>query len=118
MIHRKRLALVAALCVSLYARDAGAEEPAPVPVPWHLKNGGTVTTPKGNVLELPPGYYLAEPTWTKLDTELRRSQDAETRLAAENQSLRSGSEGMGWRSASVIATIALVTGMIAGVVAY
>ncbi len=34
------------------------------------------------------GYYLTHPAYSKLDAEVRRLQESETRLAAENKSLR------------------------------
>lgn len=56
--------------------------------PIHLQTSAEVKTDGGSQLRLPPGYFLDEPAWSALDTELRRLQDAETRLAAENTSLR------------------------------
>lgn len=48
-----------------------------------LKEGAT--TPKGTIL--PPGYYLDPATYARLDDELRRLQESETRLKAERESL-------------------------------
>lgn len=86
----RRAALIAAALAVAIPRTAGAE-------PLHFVNGGTVTTPRGTVLELPPGYYLADDAFAALDAELRRAQDAETRLRAENESFRkSARDGGGW----------------------
>lgn len=40
----------------------------------------------------PPSYLLPMPDWDKLDAEVRRLQDAETRLKVENDSLRLSAE--------------------------
>ena len=39
-------------------------------------------------LDLPPGYFVPQDDWLKLDTEVRRLQGEEVRLRAENESLR------------------------------
>ena len=61
--------------------------------------------------ELPPGRFLAEPTWARLDDEVRRLQDAEVRLTAENASLRKDAAGWrpGWKSlaSAVLVGVAL-----------
>ncbi len=70
------------------------------------------------MLELPPGYYLAEPAWNQIDAELRRAQDAETRLAAENKVFRkyAASGDLGWRGATLLATAAFGAGLAAALV--
>jgi hypothetical protein len=73
---------VAAAIVTVLASRAAAD-----PI-LHFKSPSTVTTQKGSVLTLPPGYFLDEPTWKDKDAEMRRLQDAETRYKAENDSLR------------------------------
>jgi hypothetical protein len=79
-----------------------------VPVPITLK------ADTGEEMRVDPGYYVVEPIWNKLDEEMRRLQDAETRLAAENKSLRkSASEGPGWGTAAWIGG-ALAAGFAAG----
>lgn len=112
MNRRKRIAIIAAVCATVYARDAVADD---APPPWHFKKAPTLTSAGGTVLTLPPGYYLADPTFDRLDAELRRAQDAETRLRAENESLRaSATEGFGWRGAALVATGALAAGIAIG----
>ena len=39
-------------------------------------------------MQLPPGYFLPEEDWLKLDTEIKRLQDIDTRLTAENDVLK------------------------------
>lgn len=95
--------------------DPGAPTPAPTtdlppaaatssPAPSfaHLnspREACTLTTTPSCVL-LAPGYYLDESAWATRDAELKRLQDAETRLAAENQSLRGALDGWqpGWKT--------------------
>lgn len=80
--------------------------------PVRLRTPSAVITEGGSSLRLPAGYYLAEPLWTSWELKLRRLQDAETRLTAENDSLRKSAAGWspGWRT---LAT-ALLVGMVAG----
>lgn len=79
----------------------------------HLQTPTTGKTDGGTDLRLPPGYFFDEPTHTTLDAEMRRLQERETRLAAENKSLRSSAKGIsfGWYALAG----ALVTGFTVGV---
>jgi hypothetical protein len=81
------MAIIATLLV--YSRAAG--EPLPIPDrPAQLETWGTLDTLGGSTLALPPGTWIVpEESWSTLDDELRRLQEAETRLTAQNQSLRS-----------------------------
>lgn len=102
------LALAVAGIVTLLAVPVAAEplpEVIPVTEPITLRSDG------GAELRVPPGFYVPAPTWSALDEELKRLQTTETRLQAENKSLRaSASDGPGW------ATIILsVTAMGAGI---
>lgn len=56
---------------------------------------------------LPPGRFLDETSYTALDLEMRRLQDAETRLGAENTSLRKTTTSWqpGWKT---VVTVFLV----------
>lgn len=101
-------ALVVAAALALPAR-AAAEPPPPV----HLKSGSSVTTDRGSVLRLPPGYFVTEDGWSKLDVEVRRLQESEVRLKAENESLRDSAESWqpGWKTlaGALVAGISLGT---------
>jgi hypothetical protein len=113
MISRRRLALVAALATSLPCRQVLADPYAPKPGEiLHLSTPSTGRTDGGTDLRLPPGYFLDEPTWGKLDVENKRLQNAETRLTAENKSLRTSASSIsfGWKT---LAT-ALLVGVAAG----
>lgn len=62
--------------------------------------------------DVPPGVYVPEGRWEALDVEMRRLQDQETRLSAENKSLResAGSWQPGWYTL----TATLLTGLVGG----
>lgn len=119
-------ALVALVVMCLAARSAGGDDalpstPSAPPAPTvignagylHLRSSAHVQTEGGSDLRLPPGYYLDEPNWHKLDDEVRRLQEQETRLAAENKSLRStvSSWQPGWKTLLGV----LVTGIGTGI---
>lgn len=53
----------------------------------HMPEGGSFHSRDGYVMTLPPGYYVDEPDWIKLDAEVKRLQEAEVRLEAERDSL-------------------------------
>lgn len=100
----KRLAVCVGVLVMLSAARAAAD---PAPADWtRLRSASEVRTEAGSHVTLPPGYFLPEPAFERLDAELRRLQDAETRLKAENESLRASAawSGPGW------GTVALVLG--------
>lgn len=89
-------AIVLALVV-LTARAAADPTPVEQDPPIHFVHGVHVLTPGGADLTLPPGYYLSEPAYDKVDAEVRRLQDAETRLTAENGALKHDVErGSSW----------------------
>lgn len=67
--------------------------------PTHVRSASTCKTDSGYDLRLPPGYFVEEPDWRKLDDEVKRLQGSETQLRAENESLRElvASGGVGWQ---------------------
>ncbi len=86
----------------------------PTPTVLHFSSNSTVYTDTnpGEGLRLPPGYYLPEDSWKILDDEFKRLQDQETRLGAENKSLRETSDS--WQPGWKTLTVTLLTGMVAG----
>lgn len=131
---RARKSLVLAVVLVAAAARAASADPAPAtpativattPTPatiaeaagyLHLASPSSVTTDGGSNLRLPPGYFFDEPAHAKLDVEFKRRGDAETRLTAENASLRSQVSGWspGWRTLLG----ALVVGAAGGAYAY
>jgi hypothetical protein len=101
--------LLAAALVLAAASPALADDEPPCPIPeipaescaLHLNKGATTT---GGLI-LPPGYYLHPEAWDKLDTEVRRLQEAETRLTAERDSYRKAARPTWWWTATAIGTV-------------
>lgn len=79
----------------------------------HLRSWARVLTDGGSDLRLPPGYYLDEENYKKLDVEVHRLQDVETRYFAENGALKSSLDGWqpGWRTLVVTLTVGFVGGL-------
>lgn len=86
--------------------------PAASGIWYHAAAPVHLTVEGGGSYDLPAGYYLPEPAWHALDTEVRRLQTTETRLEAENRVLRRAVAGWtpGWK---VLAT-AVVVGLAGG----
>lgn len=90
-----RSLLVAALLVFPLAGRAEAEEPCAA-TPCRIKTPSTLKTDGGSELRLPAGVYVVSAVqWAALDAETRRLQEQETRLAAENASLKNDGPGLG-----------------------
>lgn len=107
------MAIALAVPARVLAEPVVEPPPADVPVPRPWRFGGSPTcTSSGVTLELPPGYYLANSAWEKLDLELHRLQGTETRLAAENEVFRrhAAAGNLGWRGAALIAGVAFTAG--------
>ncbi len=106
---KRRTLIAAAVVIALAHKDAGADDS----VAWtHLKTQSTVVTGGGSVLVLPPGYFAPEETWITYDLEMKRLQERETRLAAENASLRKSADeiSFGWKTLGVVAVVAFTVG--------
>lgn len=110
------IAVAAALAVLSSSAGAAADtvEFAPgEPLNVRLGSPSTVVTDGGTEVRLPEGVYLLGPAeWEKLDAELRRLQEAETRLGAENQSLRESARLPSWK---LPVSIGVVVGLVAGI---
>ncbi len=111
-MRNKRLAATVAVLMLLAAREATAD---PLPI-FHVRSNSTLKTEKGAELHLPPGYFLDEPTWDARDAEMRRLQELETRLKAENKSLRADTGTSSWKIVVVAAVVGMAVG--GGVVAW
>lgn len=85
------------------------------PVNLHMRTPSTCETEGGTKLQLPPGYFLDEESHDRLDREVRRLQDAETRLVAENRSLRGTLSS--WQPGWVVLVVAVAGGVALGVYA-
>ncbi len=105
MPRNQRLFLVAAFATVLAAREAHGEI-------YHLKSPSTLETEKGSKLQLPPGYFLDEETWQERDLEMRRLQEQEARLGAENLSLRGSANDFPWLATGVAGVVGVVLGVV------
>lgn len=116
----RRIGVIFALVVFLAGGDAVAEptRPCTPTEPCHLRMREDTTLRKDNGTEylLPPGRFFDEPTWEMLDQELKRLQDQERRLGAENKSLRDSLGG--WRPGWITVTSFLLLGVAAGASGY
>ena len=73
----------------------------------------TLKTEKGSELKLPPGYFLDEETWMERDAEMRRLQEQESRLRAENLSLRDSADDFPWGKIALGIAVGLAGGGLA-----
>jgi len=72
----------------LACKASAQEQPSVSPNSIDTDRDSVVLELKGGKYELPAGYFFTRRAFTVSDTELRRLQDAETRLKAENGELR------------------------------
>lgn len=113
-----RRALAAAMAAALLAGPASADNPPqPAPPPdlthyVHLESGSHVSTDGGSKIDLPRGYFVDEPTWDKIDQDVKATQVLQTRLLAENASMRKTLSG--WQPGWYVITAALAVGLIGG----
>lgn len=81
------------LVVVIIAVLQGAAYADPPTKPAQFQSATVCTTTAGSKIELPPGWWIVPPErWSELDLELRRLQEAETRLKAENATLTASIE--------------------------
>ena len=118
MIHH-RLGIAITVGLLSFTPSVAAADPAPapativVPPPTHIHTASTVTTDGGSTLHLPPGYFLDEPAWDNLNVQIKKLQDTDTDLTAQNKAMQTTLSGWspGWRTLAV----AVVTGVAIGV---
>lgn len=81
-----------------------------------MRSETTLRADDGRERRLPAGRFVDEATWSDVDAEFRRLQDAETRLAAENKYMREKVGGWqpGWKTLAA----ALLTGVALGAYGY
>lgn len=107
MSSPRLVAAAAFVVITLLTASAAADEPAPadpmptatVLAPWRILSASSLTTEAGSTLALPAGVVIVTADgWEALDVEVRRLQEAEVRLGAENHSLRASAKaaGPGW----------------------
>ena len=93
---------------------AGPPAPTVAPVkPVHILTPAEVHTQGGSDINLPPGYFLTEPDWNVLDSQVKDLQDDKTRLTAQNNAFRNA-PGPGWWIL-VAGTVGLLVGVSGGI---
>ena len=105
--------IIAIFLVVLLASRVAAD---PLPSPHvRITNGeGELITYEGKHYVLPLGTHIfTYEMWEELDTEFRRLQDQETRLTAENKSLKKSADE--WRPGWKIVVAGALLGLAAGV---
>lgn len=80
---------------------------------WRIRSDSEVRTKAGSVLALPPVRCYDEPAWAVIDAEVRRLQEAETRLKAERDAYAAAP-----KSPSALVVGALVVGALLGAGGY
>lgn len=113
---RHQRMLVAAILAALGSRAAADDgSGAGSAVIIHLKSDADCVSTKGSHFQLPPGYELDEDTWALRDAEYKRRGEAETRLSAENASLKaSATSVLSWPVVVSAVTAAFAVGYLLG----
>lgn len=78
----------------------------------HMRSTSHCVTTGGTSLDLPVGYYFDEPAYDTLNVEVKRLQDSETSLKAQNDDLRKSLDS--WQPGIYTIGIAAVVGIAAG----
>lgn len=110
-----RLVAFAVACVLTSSARATADEALPAPAPserLRMRDPSVLTLKSGNRLALPAGRFIVEPRFEEDEAELKRLQEAEVRLTAENKSLRASTSG--WQPGWKTLTATMITGVLAG----
>lgn len=95
MRRRDKRAVVAAIVAAVFVLFGACADAFGDPTVLRVKSPSTLTTEKGSVVTLPPGRFVDEESWSLLEVEFSRLQAVETRLGAENKSLRASATRRG-----------------------
>lgn len=107
-------ALVLAPAVAHGDCENAPVEPLPTPHVVLDSGPGVLDAPNGRSYFLPVGTHILDGlSWQKQDDEVRRLQELETRLTAENASLRETASG--WQPGWKLMLATLVVGVAGGV---
>ncbi len=109
-----RVALTLLLLAGVAAADTAVDTAQIATL--HMRSPSHVVTSGGSQLDLPAGYFLPESTYDKLNTEVLRLQDVETRLTAENKTLRA--DVATWQPGFYVLATTFVVGLATGVYFY
>lgn len=112
---RRSLAIFAAVLVVCAPTVASGDDVVELPRPHvELTSGDAIVTTVGGIkFRVPQGSHIIVPeSYSLLDAEMKRLQEQEVRLTAENKSLRKTAAGWqpGWKILLSTAVVALATG--------
>lgn len=118
-----KVLIVAVVFVILTAPRAlaqPAEEPEVLPMPKPhllLRTGpGVLKGPDGKLYDVPQlSHVLTPDKFNELDAEMMRLQEVETRLQAENKSLRQSADSVPWLPVAVGVGLGIVVGAYVGI---
>lgn len=116
----KRIAIIVATALLLMGNDASADEPRyddvsvaqPLPSP-HVRLStfdGLLIMPGGRYVVPQGSHILDEDTFLTVEREMKRLQEQETRLKAENKVLSEDSSGVSWPTLVIVGLGALALG--------
>ena len=112
-----RRTAAAALVLALASQAAADPAPSPPTAPastefFHVLVPWTLTTESGTTRKMPPAHIYTDPAWGRLDIEMKRLQNQETRLTAENKALKTDLEKWqpGWVTLISVAASAIALG--------
>lgn len=109
----RRLAVCIIIALTLWSEQVFADVPLPNGHVTLTTGEGLLVAPNGTRYTLPVGTHILDGTsWQNLDLEVKRLQDVETRLTAENKSLKGSAQrdAPGWGTAAVLLTLAIIAG--------
>ena len=122
---RKVATLLAAAIVLWSVPARGDDVPAPAPVAEVLPSENVRLSSGAGMLEIGTRHFvvpqfsrvIAPPAWDRLDAELRRLQDLEVRLTAENAHMKKATKGWqpGYKTLLLAGASALATGIYLGI---
>lgn len=104
----RRLAVCIVIAMTLWSEQVFADVPLPSGHITLISGEGVLVTQYGTRYTLPVGTHILDGTsWGNLDLEVKRLQDQETRLKAENNSLKGSAQrdAPGWGTAAVLLTV-------------
>jgi hypothetical protein len=118
-MNRKLGALIT-LAILCKPNTVSADDVVPEPLPGdsiRLTSGDGMLEIAARRFVLPQGTrILTPPAFERLDVEMRRLQDVETRLTAENLHMKTATRGWqpGWKVLAITAVSALASGIYLG----
>jgi hypothetical protein len=108
------------VALAALASRAAADAPKPAPPPdlahyVHFESAFHYKSQGGSEGDLGSGYYVDDTTWKKIDADVKATQDLQTRLLAENASMRKTLAS--WQPGWYVLAVAAISGITLGWVA-